>query len=128
MYEILESTNRGLARDAVRPDRNVCESGFTKPSAERLTRLQFAACVRMGRAALGWSQCDLARHLGMTQRAVNRIELGHTEPRRTTTLAIESIMRRAGVVLDYGDDTISVTVTTVASAVNQEEPELATEQ
>jgi len=78
-------------------------------------RLQFAACVRMGRAALGWSQCDLARQLGMTQRAVNRIELGHTEPRRRTTLAIEAIMRQAGVALSYGHDTISVTVTTEPS-------------
>ncbi|HXD45330.1 MAG TPA: helix-turn-helix transcriptional regulator [Pseudolabrys sp.] len=79
-------------------------------------RLQFAACVRMGRAALGWSQCDLARELGMTQRAVNRIELGHTEPRRRTTLAIEAIMRHAGVELAYGDDTISVTVTAEQNA------------
>ena len=90
---------------------------FARPSgsqslAAKGNRLQFAACVRMGRAALGWSQCDLARELGMTQRAVNRLELGHTEPRRRTTLAIEAIMRRAGVVLDCGDDTISVTVTT----------------
>lgn len=90
---------------------------FERPSgsqslAAKGNRLQFAACVRMGRAALGWSQCDLARELGMTQRAVNHLELGHTEPRRRTTLAIEAIMRRAGVVLDCGDDTISVTVTT----------------
>ena len=80
--------------------------------AERGSRLQFAACVRMGRAALGWSQCDLARALGMTQRAVNRLELGHTEPRRRTTLAIEAIMRQSGVALNYDDQTISVTVTT----------------
>src|SRR5690242_17055801 len=94
---------------------------FERPSesqslAAKGNRLQFAACVRMGRAALGWSQCDLARELGMTQRAVNRLELGHTEPRRRTTLAIEAIMRRAGVVLDCGDDTISVTVTAEQNA------------
>jgi transcriptional regulator with XRE-family HTH domain len=75
----------------------------------------------MGRAALGWSQCDLARQLGMTQRAVNRIELGHTEPRRSTALAIESVMRAAGVVLDYGDDTISVTVTAAAATEETEQ-------
>jgi len=84
----------------------------SEPSVERGQRLQFAACVRMGRAALGWSQCDLARHLGMTQRAINRLELGHTEPRRRTTLAIEAILRQSGVALNYGDDSVSVTVTT----------------
>lgn len=82
-----------------------------RESAAKGHRLQFAACVRMGRAALGWSQCDLARELGMTQRAVNRLELGHTEPRRRTTLAIEAIMRKAGVALAYGGGTVSVTVT-----------------
>jgi hypothetical protein len=48
----------------------------------------------------------------MTQRAINRLELGHTEPRRRTTLAIEAILRQSGVALNYGDDSVSVTVTT----------------
>jgi ribosome-binding protein aMBF1 (putative translation factor) len=112
MYEIFERQSPAAERDAVLRDDRACKSRSAEPCAERLHRLQFAACVRMGRAALGWSQCDLARHLGMTQRAVNRIELGHTEPRRTTALAIEAIMRDAGVTLDFGDDGISVTVTT----------------
>jgi hypothetical protein len=48
----------------------------------------------------------------MTQRAINRLELGHTEPRRRTTLAIEAILRHSGVALIYGVDCVSVTVTT----------------
>ncbi|MGN6572099.1 MAG: helix-turn-helix transcriptional regulator [Pseudolabrys sp.] len=112
MYDILDSAT---PEQVLRDDR-AGDSCFTTASAERLQRLQFAACVRMGRAALGWSQCDLARHLGMTQRAINRLELGHTEPRRSTALAIEAIMREAGVALECGDDTISVTVTTVPAA------------
>jgi hypothetical protein len=34
--------------------------------------------------------------LGMSQRAIHRIEQGHSEPRRTTLLAIESLLRKAG--------------------------------
>ena len=43
--------------------------------------------VRMARAALGWSQAEFGRFLGMSQRAIHRVEQGHSEPRRTTLLA-----------------------------------------
>jgi len=71
----------------------------------------FAASVRMARAALGWSQVELAQRLGMTQRSIHRIEQGHCAPRRTTLLAIESLLRRAGLeISDRADGGFSITV------------------
>ncbi len=74
-------------------------------------RLLVATTVRMARAALGWSQADLGRFLGMSQRAIHRIEQGHSEPRRTTLLAIESLLRKAGFKIeDRADGGFSMVV------------------
>jgi transcriptional regulator with XRE-family HTH domain len=70
----------------------------------RRDRVLVAMAVRMARAALGWSQTEFGRFLGMSQRAIHRIEQGHSEPRRTTLLAIESLLRKAGFrIEDRGD-------------------------
>jgi transcriptional regulator with XRE-family HTH domain len=67
--------------------------------------------VRMARAALGWSQAEFGRFLGMSQRAIHRIEQGHSEPRRTTLLAIESLLRKAGFKIeDRADGGFSMVV------------------
>ena len=58
----------------------------------------------MARAALGWSQAEFGRFLGMSQRAIHRIEQGHSEPRRTTLLAIESLLRKAGFKIEDRTD------------------------
>jgi transcriptional regulator with XRE-family HTH domain len=74
-------------------------------------RLVVAMTVRMARAALGWSQAELGRFLGMSQRAIHRIEQGHSEPRRTTLLALESLLRKAGFKIeDRGDGGFSMVV------------------
>jgi transcriptional regulator with XRE-family HTH domain len=74
-------------------------------------RLLVAMTVRMARAALGWSQAEFGRFLGMSQRAIHRIEQGHSEPRRTTLLAIESLLRKAGFKIeDRGDGGFSMVV------------------
>jgi transcriptional regulator with XRE-family HTH domain len=67
-------------------------------------RLVVATTVRMARAALGWSQAELGRFLGMSQRAIHRIEQGHSEPRRTTLLALESLLRKAGFKIEDRPD------------------------
>ena len=67
-------------------------------------RLRVATTVRMARAALGWSQAEFGRFLGMSQRAIHRIEQGHSEPRRTTLLAIESLLRKAGFKIEDRSD------------------------
>lgn len=63
----------------------------------RLERRAFAAKIRVARAVLGWSQSELAFRVGLTQRAVHKLEQGETEPRRTTVRAIEEIWREQGL-------------------------------
>ena len=60
-------------------------------------RQLFAAQIRAGRAALGWSQTDLGERTGVTQRAIYRIEDGATLPRQLTRLRIEKTFGEAGV-------------------------------
>lgn len=70
------------------------------PAGQHRDRLLVAMTVRMARAALGWSQVEFGRFLGMSQRAIHRIEQGYSEPRRTTLLAIESLLRKAGFKIE----------------------------
>ena len=46
---------------------------------------------------LGWSQSELGFHVGLTQRAIHKLEQGETEPRRTTARAIEDVWREQGI-------------------------------
>jgi DNA-binding XRE family transcriptional regulator len=79
----------------------------------RLERLAFAAKVRMARAVLGWSQSELGAHVGLTQRAIHKIEQGDTEPRRTTMRAIEEVWRAEGIEFeDLGNGAFRATVHT----------------
>ena|SRR5689334_21346772 len=57
----------------------------------------FAAKVRAGRAVLGWSQTELARRVGLTQRAIHKLETGNTEPRRKTIEVLEEIWREQNI-------------------------------
>jgi transcriptional regulator with XRE-family HTH domain len=59
----------------------------------KLERHAFAAKIRLVRAVLGWSQSELGFRIGMTQRAIHKLEQGETEPRRTTMRALEEIWR-----------------------------------
>lgn len=59
----------------------------------KLERHAFAAKIRLARAVLGWSQSELGFRIGMTQRAIHKLEQGETEPRRTTMRALEEIWR-----------------------------------
>ena len=60
----------------------------------RLDRHAFAAKVRLARAVLGWSQTELGRRGGLTQRAIHKLERGETNPRRTTVRVLEEIWRQ----------------------------------
>ena len=55
----------------------------------RLERYAFAAKVRLARAVLGWSQSELGLRVGLTQRAIHKLEQGETEPRRATARSLE---------------------------------------
>ncbi len=63
----------------------------------RLERLAFAAKVRMTRALSGWSQTELARRVGLTQRCVHQLERGDTEPRRATVRVVELLWHEQGI-------------------------------
>jgi len=77
----------------------------------RLERQAFAAKMRLARAVLGWSQSELGFRVGMTQRAIHKLEQGETEPRRSTARAIEEIWREEGIGFeDLGDGGFRVDV------------------
>ncbi len=63
----------------------------------RLERRAFAAKIRAARAILGWSQSELGLRVGLTQRAIHKLEQGDTEPRRATVRAIEEVWRGQGI-------------------------------
>jgi transcriptional regulator with XRE-family HTH domain len=63
----------------------------------RVERRAFAAKIRMVRAVLGWSQGELAFRVGLTQRAVHKLEQGETEPRRTSVRALEEVWREQNI-------------------------------
>ena len=63
----------------------------------RLERRAFAAKIRLARAVLGWSQSELGFRVGLTQRAIHKIEQGDTEPRRATVRAIEAVWGEQGI-------------------------------
>jgi len=63
----------------------------------RLERRAFAAKIRVVRAVLGWSQTEFGFRVGLTQRAIHKIEQGDTEPRRTTVRMIEEVWREEGI-------------------------------
>jgi transcriptional regulator with XRE-family HTH domain len=58
---------------------------------------RFAAKIRLARAVLGWSQSELGLRVGLTQRAIHKLEKGESAPRRTTVRAIEEIWRAQNI-------------------------------
>lgn len=77
----------------------------------RLERLAFAAKIRMARAAIGWSQSELAFRVHLTQRSVHKLEQGDTEPRRATVRAIERLWQEQGIEFeDLADGGFRVSV------------------
>ena len=77
----------------------------------RLERHAFAAKIRLSRAVLGWSQSELGLRIGMTQRAIHKLEQGETEPRRTTMRALDEIWREHQIEFeDNADGGFRVTI------------------
>jgi ribosome-binding protein aMBF1 (putative translation factor) len=67
-------------------------------------RRAFAAKIRLARAVLGWSQSELGVRVGLTQRAIHKLEQGETEPRRSTVRALEETWREQKIEFeDLGD-------------------------
>lgn len=70
----------------------------------RLERRTFAAKIRVARAILCWSQAELAQHVGLTQRAIHKLEQGNTEPRRATVHVLEQVWRDEGIEFEDAGD------------------------
>jgi ribosome-binding protein aMBF1 (putative translation factor) len=63
-----------------------------------------AAQIRMARAALGWSQAQLAAAAGVSEAVIKRVELGRSDPRSSTLRKIEAALDAADLmILDDGD-------------------------
>lgn len=57
--------------------------------------------IKSARAALGWSQPDLAEHSGVSLVAIARLEAGLASPRLSTVSKLKEAFSKAGVkVLD----------------------------
>jgi transcriptional regulator with XRE-family HTH domain len=56
-----------------------------------------AAQIRAARALLGWRQLDLAKASGVSEVSIKNIERGRTDPRRSTMLALQQALEKAGV-------------------------------
>ena len=69
------------------------------PSEEHLL---FASQVRAARAALGWSQAELAAKAGIGKRSLIRIEQGSRDVRRSSALAVEQAFARVGLRFEHG--------------------------
>src|SRR5262249_36202636 len=63
------------------------------------------------RAVLGWSQSELGLPVGLTQRAIHKLEQGETEPRRATMRAVEFIWREQNIEFEeIGDGGFRVSI------------------
>lgn len=77
----------------------------------RLERRAFAAKLRMARALIGLSQSEFGQSVGLTQRAIHKLEQGDTDPRRATARAIEEVWRAHGIEFEeLADGGFRVTV------------------
>jgi DNA-binding XRE family transcriptional regulator len=66
----------------------------------RVERVTFAAKVRTARAILGLSQEQFARHIGLTQKSVHRIEQGAVDARLDTVLRIQRFWLSQGIAFE----------------------------
>jgi transcriptional regulator with XRE-family HTH domain len=65
----------------------------------------YPAQLRAARAILGWSRQDLADASGTARETVQYFESRGGNPKRSTLLAWERVLRRGGVVLIEATDT-----------------------
>jgi len=90
-------------------------------------RLLFAAKVRASRAVLGWSQTELGRRAGKTQRAVYCIENALTRPQKATEQHIEASFAEAGLVFTFMFDG-GFTMTVPFSAIGRSGSSVASQK
>jgi DNA-binding XRE family transcriptional regulator len=69
----------------------------SKQATLSIEAARFAAQVRGARAVLNWSQTELGKRAGFTQRSIHKLEQGSVDIRRSTALAIVKAFRDAGI-------------------------------
>jgi ribosome-binding protein aMBF1 (putative translation factor) len=87
----------GRAKSTAVPARAAAPNGTAR-------HVVFAAKVRAGRALLGWSQTQLAERLGLSQRAVCKIEHAAVTARTSTEDAISQLFESLGVQFEELSD------------------------
>jgi DNA-binding XRE family transcriptional regulator len=68
----------------------------------------FAPMLRVARAILGISQAELAKSLGLTQRAIHRLESGTVSPRPRTTEAIKAFFATMRLSFEMKDGAVKL--------------------
>ncbi len=89
----------------------------TKPLTSKPNRIVLAAKVRAARAVLGWSQTELGKRVGLTQRSVYLLERSAVQVRESTATALETEFRRVGIsftAVDEGGFTMDVPASVLA--------------
>lgn len=83
----------------------------------------FAAKIRLARAVLGWNQSELGRRIGLTQRAIHKLEQGETQPCRSTVRALEEIWHEQAIKFeDLADGGLRVSISSSALSRAEERP------
>jgi transcriptional regulator with XRE-family HTH domain len=61
------------------------------------------AQLRAARGLLGWTQAELAKASGVHRNSINTFEKESSDPKRSTLLALERALAKAGVVFIDAD-------------------------
>lgn len=80
--------------------------------------------VKSARAALGWSQPDLAEHSGVSLVAIARLEAGMASPRLSTVSKLKEALSKAGVKVLDDQPEGGYTMVVVAGAVVESEQQI----
>lgn len=68
-----------------------------KPPREDLDKIKIAVALRMARAAVGWSQEEVAQKLGMAKTSIARIETGEASMPAEKYFAFQRLYQSIGV-------------------------------
>ena len=70
----------------------------------------FSIAIRTGRAALGWSQIELAQKAGVAIPTVARIEGNIVNPKYKTIVLLIDALEKSGIKFEFNKDNLSVTI------------------
>ena len=80
------------------------------------------SALRAARAALNWTQKELADASGIAQPSIARIETGSAKPRTSTLFKLKDVFEKAGTRIIDNDPTGGYTIKIIGS-LNSQEPD-----